>query len=180
MKAFLCAGDQQIRAIMRTEHIRSRRSVRRYTANPIPKETIDDILDCARLAPTAMNLQPWLIGAVTDKTLLAKLADLLDYGKFAAGCAACFVVFCDKSAKYYLEDGAAATMNLIHAAWANGIGTCWVAGDKKKYADELRRLLNVPDKYTLVSVVPAGFPDETPSPKAKKGIAEVSFRDRHP
>jgi nitroreductase len=154
--------------------IKARRSTRKYKDRPIPAEVLDDILDCARLAPTAINIQPWLIGCVTDKTLLERLANLADHGRFIRDSAACFAVFCEKDQKYYLEDGCAATMNIILAAAAKGIGTCWVAGDKKAYVEPVRRLLNVPDRYTLVSLIAAGYPDEAPK-KEKKNLDQVSF-----
>jgi nitroreductase len=162
---------------MKTELIKARRSVRKYLDRPVPEETIDDILDCGRLAPTAMNLQPWLVGAATDKALLKRLAELADHGKFIADSAVCFTVFSDTSAKYRLEDGVAATMNIIHAAWAHGLGTCWVAGDKKQYCEDVRKLLNAPKTHSLIAIIPAGYPAETPQPKGKKALKDVSFRN---
>jgi nitroreductase len=164
---------------MGTELIKSRRSVRKYKIDPVDVKIIDDILDCGRLAPSAMNIQPWLIGAVTDRRILGDLASLTDHGKFIADCAVCFAVFCDKAQKYYLEDGAAAAMNIIFASWSHGIGTCWIAGDKKQYGDSIRRLLNVPEKYSLVALVPGGYPDEYPSAKNKKPARDVSFRNSY-
>ncbi len=161
-----------------TDIIKSRRSIRRYQEKSIPQKDIDDILNCAHLAPTAINIQPWLIGCVADKNLLQKLAGKTDNGKFIKDAAACFAVFCEKGQKYYLEDGCAATMNIIYACAARGIGTCWVAGDKKAYVNDVRKLLNVPEKYTLVSLIPAGYPAEQPKP-SKKETGEVTFRDRH-
>lgn len=156
--------------------LKSRRSIRRYKDQPVPEHLLSEILDCARLAPTAINIQPWLIGCVTDKVLLERLASATDHGAFIKNSAACFAVFCEKDKKYYLEDGCAATMNIITAAAARGLGTCWVAGDKKLYTEAVRTLLEVPDSYTLVSLVAAGYPDEAPEP-AKKALSAVSFRD---
>jgi nitroreductase len=160
-----------------TDIIKSRRSIRRFQDKGIQQKDIDDILNCAHLAPTAINVQPWLIGCVTDKTLLKKLADTADHGKFIREAAACFAVFCEKGQKYYLEDGCAATMNIIYACASRGIGTCWVAGDKKTYVNDVRKLLNVPEKYTLVSLVPAGYPAEQPKP-SKKETGDVTFKNR--
>jgi len=158
--------------------IKARRSVRKYGKEPVADDVIDDILDCGRLAPTAINIQPWLLGAVTDKAQLKRLSDLTDHGRFIADCAVCFSVFCERDKKYYLEDGAAAAMNIILSAWGHGLGTCWVAGDKKQYADAVRQLLKVPESHTLVALVPAGYPAETPSPR-KKQLKDVSFRDSY-
>lgn len=58
--------------------------------------------------------------------------------------------------KYYLEDGCAATENMLIAATAQGIGSCWVAGDKKPYCNEISNLLNVPASLKLISLVALG------------------------
>jgi nitroreductase len=160
-----------------TESIRARRSVRRYEERTVPNDVVDDILDLGRLAPTAMNLQPWLLGAATDKALIKKLAEATDHGKFIADCAVCFSVFCEKKQKYHLEDGCAAAMNIITACRMHGLGTCWVAGDKKAYAEDIRRLLNVPDGYTLIALIPAGYPGEGPTAKDKKPLKDVAFKN---
>ena len=157
--------------------IKSRRSVRRYTDEKISEEIIKETLECARQAPTAMNLQEWLFGVVTDNILLEKIADITDHGKFIAGAAACFAVFGDKDTKYYLEDCCAATMNIITCLQGFGVGTCWVAGDKKAYAGQICELLNVPSKYTLISLISAGYPKDVQIPK-KKDLKEITFFDR--
>jgi nitroreductase len=105
-----------------------------------------------------MNLQPWLFGVVRDTSTLKKIAQLTDHGKFIADAPLCIAVFGEKKATYYLEDCCAATENLIIALQAYGVSSCWVAGEKKAYAEQVRILLNVPDGYTLVSLVPAGIP----------------------
>ena len=83
-----------------------------------------------------------------------------------------YVVFC-KNTKYYLEDGCAATENILVAAAALGLGACWVAGDKKSYADRVRRMLGVPESYRLVSLLPVGFPADHPARKQKRSLDEV-------
>jgi len=158
-----------------TEQIKSRRSVRKYKPYEVPAYAIEDILECARLAPTARNEQPWLFGAVTEKKLLGELGRLANTGPFIADAPVCFAVFCLRDEKYYLEDGCAATMNIIHACQAHGLGSCWVAGDKKPYAEDVRKLLKAPEEYTLVALVPAGYPAENPKAKEKRPLKDVSF-----
>ncbi len=160
------------------EVIKRRRSVRKFEAKPIPQDTIKDILDCARLAPTANNVQPWLFGAVTDGTLRKQISELTDYGKFIKDSPVCVAVFCDATTKYFLEDGCAATENILLACTAYGIGSCWVAGHKKPYADAVRKLLNVPEPYTLIALIAAGYSKQKPSPK-KKAVEEVSFSNTY-
>lgn len=158
--------------------IRSRHSVRKYKDSPIEEKTIKDALDCARLAPTARNEQPWLFGTVQNRDVLRAIADLTDHAGFIADAPICFVVFGKRDAKYYLEDCCAATMQLLLALQAWGVGSCWVAGEKKDYAEDVRKLLNVPEEYTLVSLVPAGYPEEIQIAN-KKLLDEVTFFERY-
>lgn len=159
-----------------TTIIKCRHSVRKFKDTKIDEWIIKDVLECARLAPTAMNIQPWLFGTITDPELKKQIAGLTDHGKFIAGAPVCFAIFGEKSAKYYLEDCCAATENLILALQAYGIGSCWVAGDKKDHAEPVRKLLNVPEAYTLVSLIPAGFAADITLPE-KKDIEAVTFSD---
>jgi len=123
-----------------------------------------------------MNSQPWLFGTIKDPELKKKIAGLTDHGRFIADATVCFAVFGEKSAKYYLEDCCAATENMILALQSYGIGSCWVAGAKKDYAEPVRKLLNVPESYTLVSLLPAGFAADITLPE-KKDIDAVTFMD---
>ena len=160
------------------EFIKSRRSVRRFRLDPVPEEIIRDILECGSLAPTARNIQPWLLGAVTRPELRHRLSDLAEYGRFIRESPVCFAVFTLGEEKYYLEDGCAATMNILLAAAAHRLGACWVAGDKKEYGPKVQELLGVGPEYKLVSLIACGYPDENPKPK-KKRPEEVTFRDRY-
>lgn len=152
--------------------IRERRSVRRYRSDPLSKETIEALMDAARLAPSANNLQPWEFVAVTDQKIREKIADTTDYGKFLAEAPLCIAVFC-KDTKYYLEDGSAAVENILIAATALGLGSCWVAGDKKSYANTVRELLLVPAGYKLVALIPAGYTNEQGRSGKKRELKEV-------
>jgi nitroreductase len=161
-----------------TSIIKARRSIRKFEPKPIPQGIIRDILDCARMAPTARNVQPWLFGAINDESVKKQISQLAEYGKFIKDCAVCFAVFCQADAKYLLEDGCAATENILLACSAHGIASCWVAGHKKAYIEDLRKLLNVPASYTLISLVAAGYSDDRPEIK-KKALEEVVFFDRY-
>lgn len=154
--------------------IKNRRSIRRYEDRPVPKEVLQEILDCARLAPTAGNAQAWLFGCIDDKELLGKLAEATLYGKFIGKSAACFAVFCRTDHQLPVDDGSAATMNIIYGAAALGLGTCWIWGNTAPYADDVRKLLGVPEEYRLIALVPVGYPAEMPQPR-KKPLQDVSF-----
>jgi nitroreductase len=157
-----------------TTLIKSRHSVRKFKPDPVGDLVIADALECAARAPTAMNIQPWLFGVLKDKTTLLKIAAMTENGRFIADCPLCFAVFGEKEQKYYLEDCCAATENLILALQAHGVSSCWVAGEKKPYIEEVRKLLGVPEGYTLVSLVAAGSPAEITITQ-KKEMKHVTF-----
>lgn len=139
--------------------LKARRSVRIFQNKEIPKGQLEEIIDAARFAPTARNVQPWEFVVVTDKNKIAQLANLGQNAKFMAQAAACIVVFCADT-NYFLEDGSAATCNILLAATALGIGSCWVAGDKKPYCSQVNTLLNAPLNMKLVSLIALGYPQE--------------------
>jgi nitroreductase len=159
------------------EVLKTRRSVRAYKAEPVPREIIEDVIDCGRLAATAVNIQPWEFVVVTEPARLRKIADITDYGKFIAEAPVCVLVLCAET-EYYLEDGSAATENILLAARAHGLGSCWVAGDKKRYAPDILRLVGAPRGYKLVSLIPIGYPAETPE-QAKRPLAKVLHWEKY-
>jgi nitroreductase len=157
-----------------TTVIKSRHSVRKFKPDPVDEKVIRDAIECAAHAPTAKNVQPWLFGVIKNKDMLKTIAQSTDNGKFIADAPLCIAIFGERNEKYYLEDCCAATENLILALQAYGINSCWVAGEKKPYAESIRTLLGVPEKFTLVSLVAAGFPLElTIAPK--KEMKQVVF-----
>lgn len=159
------------------ECMKTRRSIRAYQDKPVPKEVIEDIVDCGRLAATAINIQPWRFVIVQDAAMRQEIADTTDHGKFIAQAPVCIVVFSEDT-KYYLEDGSAATQNILNAARAHGLGTCWVAGDKKPYASKIGGMLGVPTEYKLVALISLGYPAQEPSP-TKKPLSEVLHWERY-
>jgi len=152
--------------------IKERRSHRSYTDKKISKEVLEEIIDCARLAPSANNVQPWEFVVITDKETLRRVASITDYGKFIGDAAACIIVLC-KDTKYYLEDGCAATENILIAAESFGIGSCWVAGDKKHYCNKILELIGAPKNYKLVSILSLGYYDKPLEPYGKRSLKDV-------
>ncbi len=156
--------------------LKTRRCIRAYRPEPVHAVVVDDIVDCGRLAATARNLQPWEFVVVTDGAMRKRLAELIETGRFIADAPVCIVVFC-RNVKYYLEDGSAAIQNMLLAAHAHGLGSCWVAGDKKPYATAVAQLLGAPADQKLVGLVTVGYAAETPSPP-KRPLAAVLHRER--
>jgi len=141
------------------ELLKHRRSIRVFSEKPLSRAELEKIIDAARFAPTARNVQPWQFVVITDKQKLSALSAMAENGRFLKQALACIAVFCQDS-KYYLEDGCAATCNILLAATALGIGSCWIAGDKKPYCGQVADLLKAPAGFKLVSLVALGFPLE--------------------
>jgi len=156
------------------ELLKLRRSIRVFQKKQIPRRKLEEIVNIARFAPTARNVQPWEFVVVTDKQKLAAFAALAENARFLAQAAACIVVFCAET-KYYLEDGCAATCNILLAAAALGIVSCWVAGDKKSYGEEVKSILGAPSGMKLVSLVALGYPQDKDVSKdiAKRQLKEL-------
>jgi nitroreductase len=163
--------------------LKERRSIRTFIKKDIPEEIINEIIDCGRFAPTANNIQPWIFIVVKDKKLKDNIAKITGgNGKFISESGVCVAIFCEE-VKYYLEDGVAATENILLAATYYGLGSCWVAGDKKPYVEEVRKLLEVPQNYKLISLVAIGYTEKDVVEKAqninKKTLKEVMFIDKY-
>jgi len=136
--------------------INKRVSEREYTSKPIDKVFLEKLIDAGRRAPSARAVEPWEFIVIKDKDTLKKLTNLIPNGPFLKDASSGIVIYCGDT-KYYLEDGVAATENILLAASDLGIGACWIAGDKKSYAREVSKLLGVPDKLKLISLIALGW-----------------------
>ena len=154
------------------EVVKNRKSVREYSEKEIKKELLEKIIDAGRLAATARNVQPWEFIITSDKEILKKICGMCPNGPFIKDAPYLIAVF-SKDTKYYIEDCSAATQNMLLAIEAMGLGGCWVAGDKKDYIEDVRKIFNVPEGHRLVSMISVGYPKKSQGPKAKKPVKEV-------
>lgn len=154
----------------------SRRSIRRYQKKEIPKDMLNRILEAGRQAPSAANRQPLHLIVVTDESVKRELSKGL-FNRFIkdapltiVGCANTNAVL---TGKWAVVDTAIALQNMVIAAWAMGVGSCWI-GDFKE--EKVKRILQIPDKWKVVALVSFGYPSEQPKPRKKKPIKKlVSF-----
>lgn len=157
------------------EGLLTRRSVRKYeTERKIDKETIKEIIKAAQYAPTAHNKQPWEFLVVDDREVLEHLRHIQRWTSFAKD-AACVVFVCGDTEKSFSRnkenekwtfidvDCAIATENLMLAAWAKGIGTCYCgAAPMQRVVDDLKEYLHLPENIRPFAIVTMGYPAETP------------------
>jgi nitroreductase len=158
------------------ETMQTRRSIRTYRPGTVERAPIEQIVDCARLAPTAMNDQPWEFVVVTDRAQLARIPRMLGHAEFIAGAAFCVLVL-GRESMCWMEDCCAATENLLLAAAAHGLGACWVGGAPQPYAPAVAAAFGAPQTLRLASIVSVGIPAEEPAVE-KRPLSAVLHWER--
>ena len=164
------------------EAIRTRRSIRRYTDDPVPDDVLAEILQAAMSAPSAGNQQPWQFILVADRALREAIANFHPYAQMVPEAPVAIVVCGDlrleRYTGYWVQDCSAATQNLLLAAHAKGLGAVWVGiypvDDRVR---RLQKLLALPTQVIPLAVVPVGTPAER-VPAANRFDATRIHRNR--
>ena len=153
--------------------ILSRRSIRRYENKDIPEEVLQQILEAGRQAPSAANRQPIRFVIVKDHDILKNLCDNL-ISRFVKKAPVAIVGCADikslLTGKWAVVDTTIAMQNMVIAAWALGIGSCWIGACNK---EKVKELLKIPDKWKVVALVTLGYPAEQPKPRKKKPFEKL-------
>lgn len=166
---------------MRDDLFTARFSCRRFCPDALPREVVEALVNAARWAPSAGGLEPWRFVAVTAAATRRQLAAAALDQQFVAE-APVVVVVCavpEESARLYgergrdlycLQDTAAATQNILLAATAAGLGSCWVgAFDEQRVA----QALGLAGGWRPVAMVPVGFPADVPPQRRRRPPGEV-------
>ena len=155
-----------------------RRSIRKYKDTPVPRELLDKVLEAGTYAPTGMNRQTPVIVAVTNK----EVRDLLERENAKVmgderkkpfyGAPVVITVFYDPEVYTSFEDGCLVMGNLLNAAYAVGLGSCWIHRAKDVFmtdtGKELMKKWGVPENYIGVGNCILGYADEEPEAKPRK------------
>ncbi|MGE5509327.1 MAG: nitroreductase family protein [Chitinophagales bacterium] len=163
--------------------IRERRSVRRWQPAEVPDATLGRLLECAVLAPSAGNTQAWHFYVVKERTRRQALAAAANHQLFIAEAPVIIGVCADLPrianrygqrgvTLYVLQDTAAAIQNLMLAANAFGLATCWIGSmDERAVAQALE--IADPGERRPVALIPVGYPAEEPAQRPRRPIDEV-------
>ncbi len=147
------------------EAILSRRSIRRYTSEPVAEETVSELLRAAMSAPSANNLQPWHFVVVDDREVLDAIQEFHPYSKMLSEAPLAILVCGDSRAEdkqsYMIQDCSAATQNLLLAAYAVGLGAVWLGIHPRQGRIEgCRKLFDLPDHILPLALIAIGHPAE--------------------
>lgn len=168
------------------EAIKRRRSVRRFKSDPVGEEDLQKILNAARWAPSAGNMQPLELVIVKDEEVKQRLARAALDQTFIAEAPVVIVVCANvprttrryghRGTKLYvIQDTAAATQNIHLAAYSLGYSTCWVGAYDDK---EVARAIEVPESVRPLAIIPLGKPAEEPSPPSRLPLDEIVHENR--
>jgi nitroreductase len=138
------------------EAVQKRHSIRAYDSTPISNEKLKKILEAARLAPSAGNIQPWHFIIVTDAEKRRRLAKAR-YAKFLKMAPTVIVGCGDQKASpnWYVIDVAIAMQNMVLTATSEGLGTCWIGSFSE---DQIREMLKIPENFRVVAILAVGYP----------------------
>jgi len=133
------------------EAIKARRSVRSYTPEPVPDETLRRLLEAARLAPSAMNYQPWRFIVVRSQEARDRIARGGMFARFVRGAPVVIVACGDTGSRFHVHDTCIALEHLVLAATSMGLGSCWIGSFDEE---------GIPGRFSVVALVSIGFPEE--------------------
>ena len=160
------------------ELVKKRRSIRQFDRKDVEQEKLDYIMECARLAPSAVNYQPWLFFIVKSETQKRKLQQ--SYSKQWFEQAPLYIVACaDKSkswkrtfdSKDHVDiDLAIAVEHICLAATEQGLGACWVCNFDPTICSET---LNLPEYTYPVAIIPIGYYSTQIGTQIRKSMEEI-------
>lgn len=170
--------------------ITQRRSIRRYLDKSVEREKILLCLEAARLAPSADNVQPWRFLVIDDKELKNRLtkeifSGIYSISKFAAKAPILIMILARldiianrigkqiQNVHFYLIDSGIAGEHIVLQAEELGLGTCWIGWFNSRKA---RKVLNIPRKYKIVSLLSMGYYEKKPSrEKKRKRLEDIAW-----
>lgn len=157
--------------------ILSRRSIRKYKPDPIPKEHLISILEAGRQAPSANNRQPWTFIIVQDPEVKKALASACDNQIWMAkaNLIVAAIGWPEASPKWYKIDVSIALQNIILAATSFGYGTCWIGAFNDA---KVKKILEVPSNLEVIALTPIGIPAFIPKARSRKSKENIFFKDK--
>ena len=160
--------------------ILKRRSIRKYTGEPVPENALKDLLEAAMAAPSAGNEQPWHFIVIKDRAILDQIPRVHPYSQMIKQAPVAILVCGDLNlaahGEMWVQDCAAATENLLIAVQARGLGAVWLGVyPREERMDGLRKLLRIPENVVPFSLIPVGYPAERKPPASRYKESRVHY-----
>lgn len=171
------------------DSVEMRRSIRKYKDKAVPDESIIQIMENARLAPSGSNTQPWHFIVVKEEVTKQKIAEVSHKQKWMLSAPVFIVCIADirsrikgevelrldenspeEEVKQIIRDTSIATEHILLTATSLGLGSCWVAWFNQS---EIRPILHIPSDKYVVGVITLGYADEQPRPRPRKRLEEI-------
>ncbi|MBC7293369.1 MAG: nitroreductase family protein [Thermoleophilia bacterium] len=159
-------------------NILARRSVRRYTAEPVTEEQITTLLKAAMAAPSAANRRPWHFVVVTERKVLDTLAERHPYAKMLFEAPLCIAVVGEPAVSdYWVQDCSAAAENILLAAAGMGLGSVWLGVHPRAEREQMvREVLGIPAGLVPLCLIAVGHPAEHPPARTQYDPARVHYQ----
>lgn len=168
------------------EVIRSRRSIRSFKDEDVPADLLEKLIDAARQAPSAGNIQPWEFIIIRKHGTKKRLAEAALNQTFIEQAPIVIVVCADEErsslrygrrgrALYCIQDTAAATQNILLAAHSLGLGACWIGAFREEPA---RQILEIPLGVRPVAIIPVGYSARSPAPRRRRDVDRIIHHER--
>lgn len=164
-----------------SEVLLKRRSVRKFTDEPVSDEDISKLLNAAMSGPSACNRTPWEFFVVTNSEVLEKLSKAARYSRIKSPLA---IVVCGNLSKalplqlspFWIQDCSAATENILLEATELGLGAVWCGVHPMKSAEKnVSEALSLPEKLIPLNIIRIGHPAENPEPRIQFNDKKVHY-----
>ena len=164
------------------EAILSRRSIRKYSPQPVSEELVKELLEAAMSAPSAGNEQPWHFIVMKDRRTLDEVPKYHPYSQMVREAPLAILVCCDlhldRHDGMWVQDCSGATENLLIAAQAKGLGAVWLGVyPRQERITGLRNLLSIPEHVIPFALIPICYPAEH-KPRANRYIISRVHENR--
>ena len=162
------------------EAILERRSIRKYTSEPVSEDMVKELLKAAMAAPSAGNEQPWHFVVIRDRAILDQIPSVHPYSRMVKQAPLAILVCGDLDlaahGEMWVQDCSAATENLLIAVQAKGLGAVWLGVyPREERIKGLRKLLNIPRHVAPFALVPIGYPGEKKPPSKRYKKSRIHY-----
>ena len=162
------------------EAILSRRSIRKYTNQSVPEQTIKELLEAAMSAPSAGNQQPWQFVVIKERKILDEIPKFHPFSQMLREAQLAILVCGDleleKNKGYWVQDCSAATENILIAATAKGLGAVWLGiYPRKERIAGIKKLLSLPEHVIPLSLISIGYPAEQKPPANRYDSSRIHY-----